>query len=270
MKLGLMLHDPEEEHDCFSDNTHNSHYYDEVGMMTIYSGSYTRRDGSALDGAGHRRSSGGEGAGRGGERSTRTDGRRARQASRSIKDTADSGTMAYDQMIGHGNAEGNAMVQAADRRPGGADPRRSRRWSAPSASRSRSRAPTASTIRPPSPLNDAPSPAAGAPGDAQRPRPPGRRKSWRIAQVSATGAASMIPRRMFLTAIGGAAAAATLPFAGPRAAQSSLPGVLAPLPFEMEQGVKTFHLRSRQVALPLLAPTARNRRSGSMPMRRYR
>ena len=28
MKLGLMLHDPEEEHDCFSDNTHNSHYYD--------------------------------------------------------------------------------------------------------------------------------------------------------------------------------------------------------------------------------------------------
>jgi putative iron-regulated protein len=25
IKLGLMLHDPEEEHDCFSDNTHNSH-----------------------------------------------------------------------------------------------------------------------------------------------------------------------------------------------------------------------------------------------------
>ena len=28
MKLGLLLHDPEEEHDCFSDNTHNSLYYD--------------------------------------------------------------------------------------------------------------------------------------------------------------------------------------------------------------------------------------------------
>ncbi|MEL7542361.1 MAG: imelysin family protein, partial [Pseudomonadota bacterium] len=27
MKLGLLLHDPEEEHDCFADNTHNSHYY---------------------------------------------------------------------------------------------------------------------------------------------------------------------------------------------------------------------------------------------------
>lgn len=25
MKLGLMLNNPDEEHDCFSDNTHNSH-----------------------------------------------------------------------------------------------------------------------------------------------------------------------------------------------------------------------------------------------------
>src|SRR3546814_8603433 len=33
IKLGLMLHDPEEEHDCFSDNTHNSHYYDQRGIM---------------------------------------------------------------------------------------------------------------------------------------------------------------------------------------------------------------------------------------------
>src|SRR3546814_13690158 len=32
MKLGLLLHDPEEEQDCFSDNTHNSHYYDVEGM----------------------------------------------------------------------------------------------------------------------------------------------------------------------------------------------------------------------------------------------
>ena len=30
MKLGLLLNDPEEEHDCFTDNTHNSHYFDTV------------------------------------------------------------------------------------------------------------------------------------------------------------------------------------------------------------------------------------------------
>lgn len=44
MKLGLLLHDPEEEHDCFSDNTHISHLYDAVGIRNVYHGSYTRVD----------------------------------------------------------------------------------------------------------------------------------------------------------------------------------------------------------------------------------
>ena len=65
MKLGLMLHDPEEEHDCFSDNTHNSHYYDEVGMMNIYYGSYTRTRRHVVGGAGLADYVDGEGAGRG-------------------------------------------------------------------------------------------------------------------------------------------------------------------------------------------------------------
>jgi putative iron-regulated protein len=50
IKLGLMLHDPEEEHDCFSDNTHNSHYYDAKGIQNVYLGTYTRLDGSVLTG----------------------------------------------------------------------------------------------------------------------------------------------------------------------------------------------------------------------------
>ena len=50
IKLGLILHDPEEEHDCFSDNTHNSHYYDEIGMAAIWTGKYTRVDGSVVEG----------------------------------------------------------------------------------------------------------------------------------------------------------------------------------------------------------------------------
>ncbi|MBR9868345.1 MAG: peptidase [Oceanospirillales bacterium] len=49
-KLGLMLHDPEEEHDCFSDNTHWSHYYDAKGIRNVYQGSYTRIDGSIISG----------------------------------------------------------------------------------------------------------------------------------------------------------------------------------------------------------------------------
>lgn len=49
-KLGLMLHDPEEEHDCFADNTHNSHFYDAMGIKNVYLGSYTRVDGSTVSG----------------------------------------------------------------------------------------------------------------------------------------------------------------------------------------------------------------------------
>jgi putative iron-regulated protein len=43
MKLGLLLHDPEEEHDCFSDNTYNSHLYDAVGIRNAYLGKLQAR-----------------------------------------------------------------------------------------------------------------------------------------------------------------------------------------------------------------------------------
>jgi len=45
-----MLHDPEEEHDCFSDNTHNSHYYDILGIQNVYTGTYTTLAGKKLSG----------------------------------------------------------------------------------------------------------------------------------------------------------------------------------------------------------------------------
>lgn len=51
IKLGLMLHDPEEEHDCFSDNTHNSHFYDAKGIQNVYLGEYTRVNGSKIKGS---------------------------------------------------------------------------------------------------------------------------------------------------------------------------------------------------------------------------
>ena len=52
MKLGLLLHDPEEEHDCFSDNTHASHYYDALGIRNVYLGEYRRLDGKTMKGPG--------------------------------------------------------------------------------------------------------------------------------------------------------------------------------------------------------------------------
>ena len=52
IRLGLLLHDPEEEHDCFSDNTHISHYYDGKGIENVYYGRYRRINGELVSGAG--------------------------------------------------------------------------------------------------------------------------------------------------------------------------------------------------------------------------
>ena len=50
MRLGVMLNDPEEEHSCFADNTHNDHFYNGVGIQSVYLGSYTGIDGTIVEG----------------------------------------------------------------------------------------------------------------------------------------------------------------------------------------------------------------------------
>ena len=51
MKVSLEANSPEDEHDCFSDNTHNSQFYDAKGIRNVYLGEYTRTDGTKLTGA---------------------------------------------------------------------------------------------------------------------------------------------------------------------------------------------------------------------------
>ena len=50
MKVALEANSPEDEHDCFSDNTHNSHYFNARGIRNVYLGEYQRVDGSTLSG----------------------------------------------------------------------------------------------------------------------------------------------------------------------------------------------------------------------------
>lgn len=50
IKLGLMLNDPEEEHDCFSDDTAHSHLHDVMGIRNVYIGSYASADGRVTSG----------------------------------------------------------------------------------------------------------------------------------------------------------------------------------------------------------------------------
>ena len=109
MKLGLILRDPEEEHDCFSDNTHNSQYYTQVGMSALWRGTYRRIDGSTLQGPALRDYA----RTRDSAASERLDGAMNTTLSRlnAIKTSAESGRMAYDQLLGSGNAAGNKLIQ---------------------------------------------------------------------------------------------------------------------------------------------------------------
>lgn len=106
MKLGVILHDTEEEHDCFSDNTHNSHYNDQVGMMAIWNGSYdgsTKVSGASIAALAREKAP---------EAAKRVDDAMAVTLAKmkAIKDKADSGEMAYDQMLAAGNDSGNKLI----------------------------------------------------------------------------------------------------------------------------------------------------------------
>ena len=108
-KLGLLLHDPEEEHDCFSDNTFNSHFFDIAGILNVYDGRYARIDGSVVEGPSLN------------DLVTETDPALGAEMQQKLAATFEAASIlkargenleAYDQMIAEGNAEGNAIVQA--------------------------------------------------------------------------------------------------------------------------------------------------------------
>ncbi|MCH2165817.1 MAG: peptidase [Marinovum sp.] len=111
MKLGLILHDPEEEHDCFADNTHNSHYYDAKGMQNVYLGTYIASDGAVTTVPSLSALTAAVNSDLDAEMTAKFEATMV--AMQVMKDRADSGVEAYDQMIGFGNDEGNAVVQAA-------------------------------------------------------------------------------------------------------------------------------------------------------------
>ncbi|WP_411974418.1 imelysin family protein [Sulfitobacter faviae] len=110
MKLGVMLNDPEEEHDCFSDNTHNSHYYDGLGVRNVYLGEYLRVDGRVVSGASLSDLVASADAG------VDEDLRAKLNASMvelgQIKTAAEAG-FSYDMMLERGNAEGEALIMGA-------------------------------------------------------------------------------------------------------------------------------------------------------------
>ena len=106
MKLGVLLHDTEEEQDCFSDNTHNAHLNDQLGIIAIWTGTYEgskKITGPSMAALAREKAP---------DAAKRLDEAMASALAKvqAIKDKADNGGMAYDQMLAAGNDEGNNLI----------------------------------------------------------------------------------------------------------------------------------------------------------------
>lgn len=108
-KLALLLHDPEEEHDCFSDNTHNSHFYDALGIENVYLGRYKRSDGTMISGAGV--SDIVKAKAPAADEDVRKALANTVARMQAIVDQANKG-QPFDMLIAEGNTAGNGLVQA--------------------------------------------------------------------------------------------------------------------------------------------------------------
>ncbi len=107
MRLGLMLNDPEEEHSCFANNTHNDHYYDGLGVQNVYLGEYIRVDGSLVSGASLADLVAATDADLNAELQTKLS--TTMMSLGRIKHAAEAG-FSYDQMLERGNGAGEALV----------------------------------------------------------------------------------------------------------------------------------------------------------------
>jgi putative iron-regulated protein len=110
MRLGLMLNDPEEEHDCFSDNTHMSHLHDGIGIRNVYLGAYERVDGSRVEGPSLSALVAAADPALDAEIRAKLDA--SVGALRAVADAAEAG-LPYDAMLEAGNAEGERLIMGA-------------------------------------------------------------------------------------------------------------------------------------------------------------
>ncbi len=111
MQVALLTHAPEEEQDCFSDDTHNSLWYNARGIENFYYGRYDGRSSyqapeRSLSALAERYSP---------QLSAKLDAAfaRTREAMRAIRHQGESRQQYVDQLIAPGNTQGNALLQSA-------------------------------------------------------------------------------------------------------------------------------------------------------------
>ncbi|EGA70395.1 uncharacterized iron-regulated protein [Vibrio sinaloensis DSM 21326] len=108
MKVALEANSTEDEHDCFSDNTHNSHYYNEQGIYNVYTGLYKRQDGTLVSGPSINDLVAQKDKQAAQEIQKQFDTTRA-QVGQLVTSAEKEGEF-FDQLIASGNAKGNALV----------------------------------------------------------------------------------------------------------------------------------------------------------------
>ena len=110
MKVALEANSTEDEHDCFSDNTHNSHFYNARGIRNVYLGEYKRVDGSTLTGPSL--ASLVQGVSPEVDSTLKTDLESTEAKLQVLVESANNGE-AFDQLIAADNAEGQEKVRNA-------------------------------------------------------------------------------------------------------------------------------------------------------------
>jgi len=110
MKVALEANSSEDEHDCFSDNTHNSHFYNAKGIRNVYLGEYVRTDGSKISGPSL--SSLVAKVDPATDATLRADLDATQARMQVLVDRANNGEH-FDQLIAAGNTQGNQIVRDA-------------------------------------------------------------------------------------------------------------------------------------------------------------
>ncbi|MCB1639611.1 MAG: peptidase, partial [Thiothrix sp.] len=110
MNVALLAHSQEDEHSCFSDNTHNDIEANARSISNIHTGSYVRSDGSRFDGPGLALLLERQDAALAGALMDKLDS--SQKAVMAIVDAASQGE-AFDQQIAPDNPAGNQRIHTA-------------------------------------------------------------------------------------------------------------------------------------------------------------
>ena len=111
MKVALEANSTEDEHDCFSDNTHNSHFYNNLGIRNVYTGQYERINGEVITGPSLADLVAEKNAQQAQAILSGFDN--SKDALQKLVDSAEKNGVFFDQLIAAGDSQGNELVQAA-------------------------------------------------------------------------------------------------------------------------------------------------------------